>query len=180
MRQYATMSKAFTKEDDAGDAPVPRLVSPLPPGARNHLTPAGAARLRAELVRLADEARPALRAVAGEPGLRGEEAKEQLQQAEQRIAYLEQSLRTAEITPPPAPPHDVVRFGATVTVRDARGQESTYRIVGVDEADHTRDEVSWLAPIARALLNARLGQRVPFRFPAGATQLEITDIRYEG
>ncbi len=173
------MSKAFTKEDEAGDVLVPRLVSPLPPGARNTLTPAGAARLRAELVRLVDEERPALLAARGEPGLRGAEAQERLPQVEQRIAYLEQSLRTAEVTPAPAPPHDVVRFGATVTVRDPRGQELTYRIVGVDEADHTRDEVSWLAPIARALLNARLGQRVAFRFPAGMTELEITGIRYE-
>jgi len=173
------MSKAFTKEDDAGDALVPRLVSPLPPGARNYLTPAGAARLRAELVRLAEEERPALLAATGEPGLRGAEAQERLPQVEQRIAYLQQSLRTAEVTPSPAPPHDVVRFGATVTVRDPRGRETSYRIVGVDEADHARDEVSWLAPIARALLNARRGQRVPFRFPAGMTELEITGIRYE-
>lgn len=173
------MSKAFTKEDDAGDALVPRLVSPLPPGARNSLTPAGAARLRAELTRLAGEERPALLAAAGEGGMHGAEAKERVQHLGQRIAYLEESLRTAEVVPPPPPPHDVVRFGATVTVRDPRGQATTYRIVGVDEADHARDEVSWLSPIARALLNARLGQRVSFRFPAGVTQLEITGIRYE-
>lgn len=173
------MSKAFTKEDDAGDALVPRLVSPLPPGARNSLTPAGAARLRAELTRLIEAERPALLAVAGEPGMRGAEAQEQLPRVEQRIAYLQQSLRTAEVTPSPAPPHDVVCFGATVTVRDPRGIETSYRIVGVDEADHARGEVSWLAPIARTLLNTRRGQRVPFRFPAGATELEITGIRYE-
>jgi transcription elongation factor GreB len=174
------MSKAFTKEDDAGEAVVPRPVSPLPPGARNYLTSAGAARLRSELMRLVEDVRPALLAAAGETGMRGAEAKEQLQHVEQRISYLEQSLRTAEITSPPAPPHDVVRFGATVTMRDARGQQMTYRIVGVDEADHARDEVSWVSPIARALLNARLGQRVPFHFPAGMTQLEITGIHYDG
>lgn len=173
------MSKAFTKEDDAGDAVVPRLVSPLPPGARNYVTPAGAARLRAERTRLADADRPALLATARETGPRATEAQERLQFVEQRIAYLEQSLRTAEVTPAPPPPHDVVRFGATVTVRDPRGQKLTYRIVGVDEADHSRDEVSWLAPIARALLNARVGQRVPLQFPAGRTELEIEGIRYE-
>jgi transcription elongation factor GreB len=172
------MSKAFTKEDDAGDALVPRLVSPLPPGARNYLTPAGAARLRAELARLVDEERPALLAATNETGPRSAEAQERLPHVEQRIAYLEQSLRTADITPPPPPPHDTVRFGATVTVRDARGQQMIYRIVGVDEADAGRDEVSWLAPIARALLGAKLGQRVPFRFPAGATELEIAGISY--
>jgi transcription elongation factor GreB len=173
------MSKAFTKEDDAGEVLVPRPVSVLPPGARNYLTPAGAGRLRAELARLADEERPGLLAAARETGPKAAEAQERLQFVEQRIAHLEQSLRTAEISPPPPPPHDVVRFGATVAVRDVRGQEMTYRIVGVDEADHARDEVSWLAPIARALLNARRGQRVPFQFPAGRTELEITDIRYE-
>jgi transcription elongation factor GreB len=172
------MSKAFTKEDDAGDALVPRLVSPLPAGARNYLTPPGADRLRAELARLTDDERPALLVATGKSGHRSAEAQERLQHVEQRIAYLEQSLRTAEITPPPPPPHDTVRFGATVTVRDARGQQMNYRIVGVDEADAGRDEVSWLAPIAQALLGAKLGERVPFRFPAGATQLEIVAIRY--
>ena len=78
---------------------------------------------------------------------------------------------------PPAPgPLEQVRFGTTVTVRDGKGGESVYRIVGVDEADFSRNEVSWLSPIARALLNARLGQRVPFKFPSGATELEIVKI----
>lgn len=166
------MSKAFTKEDDAGDAVVPRLVSPLSPGARNYLTPAGAARLRSELAGLAEGERPALLAA------RTAEAQERLQHVEQRIAYLEQSLRTAEITPAPPPPHDTVRFGATVTVRDPRGQETDYRLVGVDETDAAGDAVSWQAPIARALLGARLGQSVEFRFPAGMTRLEVVRIRY--
>jgi transcription elongation factor GreB len=172
------MSKAFTKEDDAGDVVVPRPVSPLPPGARNHLTAGGARRLRDELMHLETE-RPGLLARVAEPGMRGAEAKERLQHLEQRIAYLQQSLHSAEVASAPPEPHDVVRFGATVTVRDGRGEESTYRIVGVDESDPARNEVSWLSPIARALLNARLGQKVPFRFPAGATQLEIVRIAYE-
>jgi transcription elongation factor GreB len=72
-----------------------------------------------------------------------------------------------------------VRFGATVTVRNGRGVTLAYRIVGADEADPARDEVSWISPIARALLNARLGQKVTFRFPAGQDTLEITGIRYD-
>lgn len=173
------MSRAFTREDDARDVPLPKPVSPLPPGARNYLTPAGAERLRGELTQLVDRERPRLIAESAEAGGRGADAKEELQRADARIAYLQHCLATAEIAPPPPPPHDVVRFGATVTVRDAQGAESRYRVVGVDEADFARDEVSWLSPIARSLLNARLGQRVPFRFPSGQTTLEVVAIRYE-
>jgi transcription elongation factor GreB len=172
------MSKAFTKEGDAEEVLVPRLVSPLPPGARNHLTAGGARRLRAELAQLEAE-RSALLGRVAEPGMHGADAKERLQHLDQRVAYLERSLRTAEVAVMPPAPHDVVRFGATVTVRDQRGGETTYRIVGVDEASPDRNEVSWLSPIARALLNARLGEKVPFRFPAGTAQLEIVRISYE-
>lgn len=173
------MSKAFTNEDDGGDALVPRLVSPLPPGTRNYLTPAGVARLRAELTALSDVERPQFLAATGEAGAKGAEAKERLLHIEQRMVYLERSLRTAEISPIPPPPHDVVRFGATVTVRDNSGEVSTYRIVGVDEADFDRGEVSWLSPVARALLNGRLGQQVRLQLPGGLRLLEISSIRYE-
>jgi transcription elongation factor GreB len=117
-------------------------------------------------------------AEAAEEGGRGADAKEELQRAEARIAYLQQSLASADVTSPPPEPHDAVRFGAKVTVRDAKGTESAYHIVGVDETDFFPDGVSWLSPIARALLNARLGQKVLFRFPSGATPLEIVAIRY--
>lgn len=172
------MSRAFTREDDARDALVPRPVSPLPAGARNYLTRAGAARLRDELQRLQEVERPRLIGASAEAGGRGADAKEELQRVELRVAYLQQALATAEIAATPPAPHDVVRFGATVTVRDAKGARMTYRIVGVDEADFSRDEVSWLSPVARALLNARLGQKVAFRFPSGQTELEIIAIEY--
>jgi transcription elongation factor GreB len=173
------MSKAYTKEDDAGDVLLPRPVAILPPGARNYLTAAGARRLRDELTGLTDTERPGLLARVGEPGMRGADAKEQLQRVEQRIAALQQSLQSAEVAVVPPPPHDVVRFGATVTVRDQRGEKTAYRIVGVDETDFDRNEVSWQSPIARALSGARLGQKVPFKFPSGAAQLEIVRIAYE-
>lgn len=96
-----------------------------------------------------------------------------------RIDQLQESLQTAVVVPPPAQPWEQVLFGATVTVRDKAGEESRYRLVGVDETDIDRDWVSWCSPIARALLNARLGQRVRFHVPAGEQQLEIVGITYE-
>lgn len=171
------MSKAFTREDDAADALVPRPVPVLPPGARNLLTPAGARKLEEERGALLAR-RPVLLATTGEAGARGADAKEELARLDQQLSQLDGHLRSAEIVPPPPPPHDQVRFGATVTVRDPKGQTSTYRIVGPAEADLAHDEVSHISPIARALLNARVGEKVPFRFPAGATQLEILAVEY--
>jgi transcription elongation factor GreB len=167
------MSKAFTREDDSADTPLLRpLVSPLPPGAKNYLTAEGAARLRAELATLTDGERPRLLAAAASDP----DAKRELAQLDQRIRYLQQSLSTAEIVEASTEPSDQVRFGNVVTVRDDKGDESTYKIVGVDEADFDRNEVSWLSPIARALMNARVGEKVPFKFPRGAAVLEVTRI----
>ncbi|MBP6506651.1 MAG: GreA/GreB family elongation factor [Opitutaceae bacterium] len=169
------MSKAFTKEDDTGDEPVlPRPVSLLPPGAKNYLTAGGAQQLRSELTRLMEDVRPPLLARPDD-----KEAKRELQILDQRLLYLQESLRTAEIIPPAPPPHQVVRFGATVTVREPGGAQSVYRIVGVDETDFERGWVSWLSPLARALLNAQLGQRVSFKTPRGLSELEIIGIGYE-
>jgi len=167
------MSKAFTREDDETEEPVvPPLISPLPPGAKNYMTPEGRERLRAELASKLDNDRPPLVTAA----VTDPEAKRELAQLDQHIRYLQQSLTTAEVVPATGAPPDQVTFGSRVTVRDTKGEESVYRIVGVDEADFERNEVSWLSPIARALMNARLGQRVPFKFPRGATELEIVRI----
>ncbi len=166
------MSKAFTREsDDLPETPlVARPPTPLPPGAKNYLTPGGAQRMREELERLSLVERP--KADPGKTSLN-------VQVLEQRLRQLEQNLQSAEIVEPPAAPWDQVRFGATVTVRDRAGHESQYRIVGIDETDIDRGWVSWLSPIARALLKAKLGERVRFRFPAGEEELEIAGITYE-
>jgi transcription elongation factor GreB len=157
------MSKAFTREDDdAPERPLLATASVLPPGTRNLLTPAGATRLRRELDQLTAERDAAVRSPA----------------QEQRITVLRASLAGAEIVPPPAPPWEQVRFGATVTVRNSAGAEDRYRIVGVAESDPANDAVSWISPIARALLNRRVGERVPFRFPSGADTLEILALTY--
>lgn len=168
------MSKAFTKEsDDEGpdSPPGQRASASLPPGARNYMTPGGAHRWRAEVARLEQVERLALA-----------NAPEQRRKLNQRIAEIEQILESAEIVPPPDQPEARQRvvFGATVTVREVRsGEESRYRIVGVDELDQGEDHVSLHAPIARALINRRPGERVRFRFPAGEEELEIIAIDYE-
>lgn len=165
------MSKAFTREsDDAPETrPMLRPASALPPGAKNYLTPNGARQKQEELDTLLAK-RPATAAV---------ETRHQVSDPARRIAQLQQCLASAVITPPPAPPWEQARFGATVTVRSPNGDESRYRIVGVEETDLDRDWVSWLSPIARALLNASIGERVRFQFPDGEAQLEIVALTYD-
>lgn len=170
------MSKAFTRESDGESDELPlRPSSALPPGAKNLLTPSGVARLRAELGELVSEVRPELATSTDDA-----DRKRKLQQLDHRIEQIEESLRTAVIVPPPATDAErrEVRFGATVTVRRAGGEVS-YRIVGVDEIDLDRGWVSYLTPIAKALIGARLGERVRFRFPSGEEDLEILRIDYE-
>lgn len=169
------MSRAFVRESDVPQLPeLPPLVSPLPPGARNYLTPHGAGRLRNELARLHEE-RPKLAAAPADDI----DAKRELQLLDQRIRYLQESLRTADITETTPGPTDVVRFGTTVTVREATSGETRYRIVGVDETDLDRNWVSWLSPLARALMNAKTGDRVQLKAPRGTRELEVVGIEYE-
>ena len=172
----STVSKAFTREsDDAPDLPIqPRRSSPLPPGTKNYLTAGGAQRLREELDRLLNIERPKLVTSPGD-----NEARRRLQLADERIEHLQQSLHSAIVVNSPAVPADQVRFGSTVTVRNRRGEESCYRIVGVGEADVDRDWVSWLSPLAKALLNTRIGQQVRIKLPDGEELLEIVRVVYE-
>ncbi len=169
------MSKAFTREsDDEPNTPrLPRPISPLPPGAKNYLTGGGAHKLREELKRLEQE-RLQLTSTRSQADVNS-----QLQRLDQRLQYLRQSLQSAVVVPHPPQPWDRVRFGATVTVRDRSDAESQYRIVGVDETDLDRNWVSWLSPIAKALMNAALGQSVSFSFPTGEEHLQIVAISYE-
>ncbi|HEV2839720.1 MAG TPA: GreA/GreB family elongation factor [Chthoniobacterales bacterium] len=170
------MSKAFTREENEGlDLPeLPALASTLAPGAKNYITAAGAQKLRDELRQLVEITRPGLASSSDDP-----DTKRQLARLDQRITQLEESLQSSEIVTPPSGPADVVRFGATVTVRESDGNEAAYRIVGVDEIDLDRGWVSWVSPIAKALLNGKRGERIRFQFPSGEETLEILDIRYE-
>ncbi len=169
------MSRAFVREsDDRPELPPPRPASTLPPGAKNYLTPDGADRLRNELRRLIEVERPATTSASANP-----ETKRKLRVMDQRIQQLEEALQSAEIVPAPTDETEIARFGATVTVRRSDEAEDAYRIVGVDEIDLDRGWVSWISPIAKALLNTQVGQRVPFKFPSGEEQLEIVKIEYK-
>jgi transcription elongation factor GreB len=169
------MSKAFTRDENEGpDIPdVVPTASLLAPGTKNYITPGGAEKLREELQRLVEVKRPELVEARADP-----DAKRQLARLDQRIAQLEESLQSAQIVEPPGAA-DVVRFGACVTVRDSGGTETSYRIVGVDEAEAEENHVSWMSPIAKALLNRKRGERIRFKFPSGEETLEIRDISYE-
>jgi len=169
------MSKAFTREESDGpDVPdLPPLVSALPAGAKNYMTRRGADRMREERARLLEIERPAL-AAAGD-----DESKRRLSLLDQRVFQLEQSLQSAEVISPPQTPAETVTFGASVTVQDNGGEESVYRIVGVDETDFDRGWISWLSPLARALMNAKRGQTIHFHSPSGPQELKITGIKYE-
>ncbi len=169
------MSKAFTREDDDAPEPPPRprRTSSLPFGAKNYITTAGAARLRDELARLGEVERPSIAAAPGDP-----QGSERRSAVDARIVEIQRVLGSAVVVEPSAPPWDEVRFGATVGTRNRRGEVATYRIVGVDETDLDQDHVSWISPVAKALLNGRIGQRVRLRLPGGDEVLEITDIRY--
>ncbi|HZE12636.1 MAG TPA: GreA/GreB family elongation factor [Chthoniobacterales bacterium] len=170
------MSKAFTRDENEGPE-VPDVLptpSPLAPGAKNYITPEGAQNLRDELQRLVEVARPELVDARDDP-----DSKRQLARVDQRISQLEESLHAAEIVEAPNGPADVVRFGAFVTVGESDGSETRYRIVGVDETDLDNNWVSWMSPIAKALLNRKKGERIRFKFPSGEETLEIKEISYE-
>jgi transcription elongation factor GreB len=167
------MSKAFTREsDDAPEAPLVRPATVFPPGVKNLLTPGGALRLRQELEQLtAEEA--ALRERSDD------QAKRRQQSLAARALQIQHTLQTAVITGPPTVVDDVVRFGATVRVRERSGEETAYRIVGVDETDLDQNWVSWLSPIAKALVNKRVGERAKLKLPGGEEELEVLGVTYE-
>jgi transcription elongation factor GreB len=181
------MSKAFTKESDADDDEDGPALPPLPAGARNYMTPAGHRRLRAELMGLIDEERPKVVETvswAAKNGDRSENGdylygKKRLREIDRRIRFLTKRLDLAEVADPSA--HhgkDQVFFGATVTYATRSGEERTITIKGIDEADSLAGEVSWISPIARALLKAREGDEVSLMTPGGLETLEVLAVSY--
>jgi transcription elongation factor GreB len=181
------MSKAFTKETDAdGDEPDD-LLPEIPAGSKNYITPQGYARLRAELLQLIDEERPKIVEVvhwAASNGDRSENGdyiygKKRLREIDRRIRFLTKRLELAEISDPAVHHgHDQVFFGATVSYALESGQERTITIMGIDEADSAKGQVSWVSPIARALLKSRAGDVVKLVTPLGAQEIEVLEVRY--
>ena len=182
------MNKAFVKEssgdeDDDDNVGLP----PLPAGSRNYMTPAGHARLRAEFMALIDVERPKMVETvswAAKNGDRSENGdylygKKRLREIDRRLRFLTKRLDIAEVVDPSV--HygkDQVFFGATVTYADAKGAERTITIKGIDEAENLAGEVSWVSPIARALLKARVGDEVNLVTPLGVERIEVVEVVY--
>ena len=180
------MSKAFTKESDSENDDELDL-PPLPVGGKNYITPAGYLRLRSELLGLIDDERPKVVEVvhwAASNGDRSENGdyhygKKRLREIDRRIRFLTQRLEIAEISDPGV--HhgcDQIFFGAKVTYLDLAGNQRIVTILGIDEADSAAGQVSWISPIARALLKARVGDEVQLISPQGAQLIEIVAVVY--
>ena len=158
------MSRAFVDESasESSENDAPELKIPLPPGAKNYVTPEGGARLRTELEQLLAIAPPRLREVG------------------RRIEYLTRMRAMMEVVDPAGPDPQKVVFGTVVTVRETGGAERTYRIVGVDESDPTRGLVSWISPLARALVGRKRGEQARVTLPAGEETLTVLSIQGGG
>ena len=181
------MSKAFTKETDDDDDDEQEPLNALPPGTKNYMTRPGYERLKAEFSALLHVERPKIVEIvswAAGNGDRSENGdyiygKKRLREIDRRIRYLGKRLENAEVVDPAAREDaGQVFFGASVTVYHETDGEATYRIVGIDEADATAGRISWISPLARALMKAREGDAVRFQSPVGVRVLEVVEIRY--
>ncbi len=182
------MNKAFVKEPEGDDDDeLGGGLPPIPPGAKNYITPHGHQRIRDELLQLIDVERPEVVKVvhwAASNGDRSENGdyiygKRRLREIDRRIRFLTKRLDLAEVVDPSV--HhgsDQVFFGATVSYLNAAGEEHTVTIVGIDELDPLNGKISWVSPVARALTKAREGDVITLRTPAGDDELEIMSVRY--
>jgi transcription elongation factor GreB len=181
------MSKAFTKEEAPEDDELEPAEAPAPPGGRNYMTPAGHARMKAELLQLLDVERPEVVRIvswAASNGDRSENGdylygKKRLREIDRRIRFLTRRLDAAEVVDPALQQNlEQVFFGAEVCYLRNGESEETITIVGIDEVDPPRRRVSWISPVARALMKAREGDVVSLRTPGGIDELEVLSIRY--
>lgn len=179
------MSKAFTKETETEDEDI--SLPPLPVGGKNYITPAGYQRLRTELLELIDNERPKVVEVvhwAASNGDRSENGdyhygKKRLREIDRRIRFLTKRLEIAEVSDPSI--HhgsDQVFFGAKVRYVDTQSLERSVTILGIDEADTALGQISWISPVARVLLKARVGDELSLVTPLGSQQIEILSVNY--
>ncbi|HXQ52704.1 MAG TPA: transcription elongation factor GreB [Stellaceae bacterium] len=183
------MSKAFTKESDESSEGAGDDGPALPAGIKNYMTPSGFRAMQDELQTLARVERPKVVDVvswAAGNGDRSENGdyiygKQRLREIDRRIRFLTKRLESAEVVDPERQRNRAqVFFGATVCFRAAGGAERTVTIVGIDEADLERGQVSWISPIARALHKAREGDKVELKTPNGPEEIEVLEIVYPG
>ncbi|UCV20059.1 transcription elongation factor GreB [Ferribacterium limneticum] len=181
------MNKAFVRESDSDDEEDLSPSLKLPPGTRNYITPAGHARLKDELEHLVKRERPHVVEVvawAASNGDRSENGdyiygKRRLREIDRRIRFLTKRIESAEIVDPLRQgDNDQIFFGARVTIADAEGVENTYTIVGVDETDVSQGRISWISPLARALIKSREGDSIRFQSPLGIREIDILEVVY--
>ena len=180
------MSKAFTRESDKDDEDEDSPSS-LPNGSKNYITPHGYAQMRQELLGLIDDERPKVVEIvhwAASNGDRSENGdyiygKKRLREIDRRIRFLTKRLEIAVVSDP-CVHHggDQVFFGATVTYEDQLGSTNTITILGIDEADSLNGQVSWVSPIAQALLKAHVGDLVKLQTPKGLLEIEVLKVAY--
>ena len=182
------MSRAFVSESDADfqEDDVPAIKIPLPHGAKNYMTPEGAEELRSELNTLVKNERPKLSAKLSHTVTESERLdretmlrdRRRLREIDRRIEYLTEMADIIEVVDPSKQDPGRVLFGASVKVKDEKGPERTYRIVGVDESDPSKGKISWLSPVAKAMFGAREGEVVGLKLPQNETKLKILKISY--
>lgn len=181
------MSKAFVKETDQDEDDLPIEAQALPVGTKNYMTVQGYRSLRAELVHLLNKERPEMVQVvswAASNGDRSENGdylygKKRLREIDRRIRFLTKRLEIAEVVDPGLQPNkDQVFFGATVVYCDQQGEQFRVTIVGVDEAEPLQGKISWVSPVARALIKSREGDTVVLRTPGGMDELDVIELIY--
>jgi transcription elongation factor GreB len=180
------MSKAFTREDDEADD-TPDVELDRLPTKKNYITPKGFNRMRDELHLLLHKTRPELTQVvawAASNGDRSENAdyiygKRRLREIDRRIRFLSKRLEIAQVIDPAQVKAEKIQFGATVTFQNEEGITKTVSIVGIDEIDPAKGKISWISPLAKALLNQSPGEAVSFRSPKGEEELEILEMKYQ-
>jgi transcription elongation factor GreB len=183
------MNKAFVKESDSEehDTGSNGNQSILPPNTKNYMTPHGHRKLREEFEHLVKVERPDIVKVvswAAGNGDRSENGdyiygKKRLREIDKRIRFLTKRLDSAEVVDPSQQVNlEQVFFGATVTICDNDSAEAIYRIVGIDEANVGEGKISWISPLARALMKAREGDLVRFESPSGMREIEVVEIHY--